>query len=244
MNLSEAKVLITGGNSGIGMATAKALKEAGAKVVIVGRDEAKLKAAAETLQVEYIKADVTIETDVVNMIASANEKMGGINVLINNAGYGYIAPLTEIDTVQFEQVWRTNVLGAMLVAKESAKVFVANNYGCIINIASTAGLKGGANISPYNATKFALRGMTEAWRDELRPHNIRVMLVNPSEVMTSFASNRVDNAGISTEKVYTENEQASKLRAGEIAAVLKSLIQLDDRTLVTETTVFATNPRV
>jgi 3-oxoacyl-[acyl-carrier protein] reductase len=244
MNLSEAKVLITGGNSGIGMATAAALKAAGAKVVIAGRDEAKLSTAADTLQVEYVKADVTIEKDVVKMIAAANEKMGGLNVLINNAGYGYIAPLTEIDPLQFEQVWRTNVLGAMLVAKEAAKVFVANNYGCIINIASTAGLKGGANISPYNATKFALRGMTEAWRDELRPHNIRVMLVNPSEVMTSFASHRLDKEGVTSEKIYTENELASKLRAEEIAAVLKSLIQLDDRTLVTETTIFATNPRV
>jgi 3-oxoacyl-[acyl-carrier protein] reductase len=244
MNLTEAKVLITGGNSGIGLATAAALKEAGAQVVIAGRDEAKLKAAAESLQVQYLKADVTNEANVISMAAAANEKMGGLNVLINNAGYGYIAPLTEIDPVQFEQVWRTNVYGAMLVAKETAKVFVANNYGCIINIASTSALKGGANASPYNATKFALRGMTEAWRDELRPHNIRVMLVNPSEVMTNFASNRLDKDGVSIEKVYTENEQASKLQAEDIAAVIKSLIQLDDRTLVTETTVFATNPRV
>jgi 3-oxoacyl-[acyl-carrier protein] reductase len=244
MNIAEVKVLITGGNSGIGMATAKALKEAGAQVIIAGRDEAKLKAAAESLQVQYVKADVTIEADVVTMVAIANEKMSGLNVLINNAGYGYISPLTEIDPTQFEQVWRTNVYGAMLVAKEVAKVFVVNNYGCIINIASTAALKGGANVSPYNATKFALRGMTEAWRDELRPHDIRVMLVNPSEVMTSFASNRVDKEGVSLEKVYTENEQASKLRAEEIAAVIKSLIALDDRTLVTETTVFATNPMV
>jgi 3-oxoacyl-[acyl-carrier protein] reductase len=244
MNLETAKVLITGGNSGIGMATASALKEAGAQVVIAGRDEAKLTAAAEALQVQYVKADVTIEADVVHMIATTNEKMGGLNVLINNAGYGYVAPLTEIDSLQFEQVWRTNVYGAMLVAKEAAKVFKKNNYGCIINIASTAGLKGGANYSPYNATKFALRGMTEAWRDELRPHNIRVMLVNPSEVMTNFASNRLDKDGVTLEKAYTENERASKLQAEDIAAVIKSLVQLDDRTLVTETTVFATNPRV
>ncbi len=244
MNLQKSKVLITGGSSGIGLATAAALKEAGAQVVMVGRDEVKLKASAEKLHVHYIKADVTNDIEVIQMIAVANEKMGGLNVLINNAGYGYIAPLTEIDSVQFERVWRTNVYGAMLVAKEAAKLFMINNYGCIINIASTAALKGGANISPYNATKFALRGMTEAWRDELRPHNIRVMLVNPSEVMTNFASNRLDKDGVSLEKVYTENEQASKLQADDIAAVIKSLIQLDDRTLVTETTVFATNPKV
>jgi 3-oxoacyl-[acyl-carrier protein] reductase len=244
MNLSEAKVLITGGNSGIGLATAASLIEAGAQVVITGRDEAKLKAAAATLGVHYIQGDVTDEADVVGMVVGANEKLGGLNVLINNAGYGYMASLTEIDPVQFEQVWRTNVLGAMLVAKQAAKLFKENDYGCIINIASTAALKGGANVSPYNATKFALRGMTEAWRDELRPHNIRVMLVNPSEVITNFASNRVDKDGNSVEKTYTENEHASKLRGEEIAAVIKSLIGLDDRTLITETTVFATNPKV
>jgi 3-oxoacyl-[acyl-carrier protein] reductase len=244
MNVQNAKVLITGGNSGIGMATAKALKEAGAHVVIAGRDEATLQDVAKNLQIQYVKADVTIEADVIAMIATANEKMGGFNVLINNAGYGYIAPLTEIDPIKFEQVWRTNVFGAMLVAKEAAKLFVANDYGCIINIASTAALKGGANVSPYNATKFALRGMTEAWRDELRPHNIRVMIVNPSEVITNFATNRVDKDGNSVDKKYTENEHCSKLRGEEIAAVIKSLIALDDRTLVTETTVFATNPKV
>ncbi len=244
MDLTKAKVLITGGNSGIVMATAAALKEAGAEVVITGRDEAKLKAAAAALGVHYIQGDVTDEADVVGMVVGANEKLGGLNVLINNAGYGYVAPLTEIDPAQFEQVWRTNVFGAMLVAKQAAKLFKDNDYGCIINIASTAALKGGANTSPYNATKFALRGMTEAWRDELRPHNVRVMLVNPSEVMTNFASNKLDKDGVSLEKVYTENEQASKLHAEDIAAVIKSLIQLDDRTLVTETTVFATNPKV
>jgi 3-oxoacyl-[acyl-carrier protein] reductase len=244
MNIKNAKVLVTGGNAGIGLATAKILKEAGAQVVIAGRDEAKLKDVAEKLQVHYVKADVTNEVEVVNMVAVAHEKMGGLNVLINNAGYGYMAPLTEIDAAQFEKVWRTNVLGAMLVAKEVAKVLIANNHGCIINIASTAAVKGGANLSPYNATKFALRGMTEAWRDELRKHNVRVMLVNPSEVMTNFATNRVDKDGNTVEKLYTDNEQATKLRGEEIAAVLKSLIEMDDRTLVTETTVFATNPTV
>jgi 3-oxoacyl-[acyl-carrier protein] reductase len=244
MNIQNAKVLITGGNAGIGLATAKMLKEAGAQVVIAGRDEATLKDAAEKLQIGYVKADVTHESDVINMVATANEKMGGLNVLINNAGYGYVAPLVEIDPMQFEKVWRTNVLGAMLVAKEVAKFFVANNYGCIINIASTAALKGVANVSPYNATKFALRGMTEAWRYELRKHNIRVMLVNPSEVMTNFAASRVDKDGTTIEKIYTDNEQATKLRGEEIATVLKSLIEMDDRAMVTETTIFATNPTV
>jgi 3-oxoacyl-[acyl-carrier protein] reductase len=244
MNLNNAKVLITGGNSGIGMATASMLKESGAQVVIAGRNREKLETVANALYIPFIQADVTNEKDVAKMITEANRQMNGLNVLINNAGYGYIASLIEIDPIQFEQVWRTNVYGAMLSAKEAAKVFIDNNYGNIINIASTSALKGNPNVSPYTATKFALRGMTEAWRDELRPHNIRVMLVNPSEVMTSFASNRVNNKGETVGKTYTQNEQETKLRAEEIAAVIKSLLQLDDRAFVTETTVFATNPKV
>lgn len=243
MNLKEAKVLITGGSSGIGMATATILQNAGAQVVVAGRNVQKLESAA-ALGLHTIQADVTNEVDVQRMVAEAHAKMNGLNVLINNAGYGYIAPLTEIDPTQFEQVWRTNVLGAMLVAKEAAKIFVTNQYGVIINIASTSALKGNPNTSPYAATKFALRGMNEAWRDELRPHNVRVMLVNPSEVMTHFASNRVNQIGESVEKTYTENEQASKLRGDDIAAVIKSLLEMDDRALITETTVFATNPKV
>ncbi len=243
MNLKDAKVLITGGNSGIGMATAKVLQNAGATVVVAGRNAQKLESTA-ALGLHTIQADVTNAEDVQRMVATAHAKMNGLNVLINNAGYGYVAPLVDIDPSQFELVWRTNVLGAMLVAKEAAKIFISNQYGVIINIASTAALKGGANYSPYNATKFALRGMTEAWRDELRPHNVRVMLVNPSEVMTNFASNRINQAGEKVLKTYTENEQDSKLRGDDIAAVIKSLLEMDDRTLITETTVFATNPKV
>ncbi len=243
MNLSEAKILITGGSSGIGAAVAETLKASGAKVAIAGRNMDNLEAVAAKLGVVAIQADVTNEADVARMTATAVEKLGGLNVLINNAGYGYISPLINIDPIQFEAVWRTNVLGAMLAAQAAARIFVAQEQGNIINIASTSALSGSANASPYNATKFALRGMTEAWRGELRQHNIRVMLVNPSEVMTSFAENRLLNSG-KTEKQYTENEQATKLRGHEIAQVIKSMLEMDDRGFVTEATVFATNPKV
>ncbi len=243
MDLSNAKVLITGGNSGIGAAVAELLVTAGAKVAISGRNIEKLEAVASKLGVIAIQADVNDEAAVEKMTKEAAEKLGGLNVLINNAGYGYVAPLVDIDPAQFEAVWRTNVYGAMLAAQAAARIFVAQSYGNIINIASTAALNGGANASPYNATKFALRGMTEAWRGELRPHNIRVMLVNPSEVMTSFAENRFSPTGKSA-KNYTDNEQATKLRGEEIAHVIKSLLEMDDRGFVTEATVFATNPKV
>ncbi len=242
MNITNAKVLITGGNSGIGKATAKLLKEKGAQVVISGRNETTLKQTAQELGIDYIKADVTLENEVAHMVDEAKSKMNGLNVLVNNAGYGYISKLIDIETDKFTDQFKTNILGAALCAKESAKHFVAQEYGNIINIGSTSSLKGSPTASPYVATKFALRGMTESWRNELRPHNIRVMQVNPSEVMTSFADNRVDTN--TSEKQYTEAEQNTKLRGQEIAHTISSLLEMDDRGFITEATVFATNPKV
>ncbi len=241
MNIKDAKVLITGGNSGIGKATAKLLKEKGAKVIISGRNKTTLQETANELNIEYIKADVTNETEVKQMVEEAKDKMDGLNVLVNNAGYGYISKLVDIEADKFTDQFKTNILGAALCAKESAKHFVANEYGNIINIGSTSSLKGSPTASPYVATKFALRGMTESWRNELRPHNIRVMQVNPSEVMTGFANNRVDSNQAS--KQYTEVEQQTKLRGEEIAHTITSLLEMDDRGFITEATVFATNPK-
>ncbi|WP_025743149.1 SDR family oxidoreductase [Aquimarina pacifica] len=242
MNIKDAKVLITGGNSGIGKATAKVLKDKGAQVVISGRNETTLSAVARELEVSYIKADVTNEENVKKMVQEAKNKMNGLNVLINNAGYGYMSKLIDIEANKFTDQFKTNILGAALCAKESAKHFVNEEYGNIINIGSTASLSGFPSGSPYVATKFALRGMTESWRNELRPHNIRVMQVNPSEVMTNFAQNRVD--GTSQEKMYTEAEQQTKLRGDEIAHTITSLLEMDDRGFITEATIFATNPKV
>ncbi|WP_234859165.1 SDR family oxidoreductase [Aquimarina aquimarini] len=242
MDIKNAKVLITGGNSGIGRATAKLLKEKGAEVIISGRNETTLKETAETLGIAYVKADVTQEDQVQQMVQEAKTKMNGLNVLVNNAGYGYISKLVDIDADKFTDQYKTNILGAALCAKASAKHFIEQEHGNIINIGSTSSLKGSPAGSPYVASKFALRGMTESWRNELRPHNIRVMQVNPSEVMTGFADNRVDTN--QQTKHYTEAEQQTKLRGEEIAHTISSLLEMDDRGFITEATVFATNPKV
>lgn len=242
MKLSEVKALVTGGSSGIGLATARAIRQAGGKVVVAGRDPDRLEEAIQVTGGFGVRADVRQAPDVERMFNVARERLDGLNVLVNNAGYGYVAPLLEIDPAQFEAVWRTNVLGAMLCAQAAAKVFVEQERGTIINVGSTSALRGSASASPYSATKFALRGMTESWRRELRDKNVRVMLVNPSEVMTEFASHRVDAAGDTHAKTYSEAERHTKLRGDEIAQTIVSLLALDDRALVTEAEVWAVNP--
>lgn len=234
MDLTQAKVLITGGSLGIGYAAAETLISSGAKVVICGRNLNRLEQAAKQLNAIPIQADVSAETDVINLIQQTIKHLGGFNVLINNAAYGYFSPLTEIDTDKFNQQLMTNITGAMLCGREAAKFFVQQNYGNIINIASSAAVSGFANGTPYCATKFALRGMTECWRAELRKHNIRVMLVNPSEVQTEFSV----NAGGKKREF-----NPTKLEAFHIAHLIKSMLSLDDRGFIPEAGLWATNPK-
>ncbi|HSP34750.1 MAG TPA: SDR family oxidoreductase [Thermoanaerobaculia bacterium] len=228
MRLADARALVTGGSSGIGLETAKQLMLRGARVAICGRDEKKLRTAADAIGATAIHADVSNEADVRRMVRTTNDSLGGYNVLVNNAGFGSFSPLLETSAEEMERVWATNVLGAMLVARESARHFVAENYGNIVNVSSSAGKRGFAGGTAYVASKFALSGMTECWRAELRKSNVRVMQINPSEVQTEFFQGRA----------FSER----KLRAVEIAQAIVSILEMDDRGFVTELSVWATNP--
>lgn len=228
MKIETARALVTGGSSGIGFETAKQLLERGAKVAICGRDEKKLRRAAEDLGVVGIHADMADEAAVVRLVSAVVEKLGGYNVLINNAGFGEFAPLIETTVADMERVFATNVIGAMVAARESARHFILQDYGNIVNVSSSAGRRGFAGGTAYVASKFALSGMTECWRAELRKHNIRVMQINPSEVQTAFFKAR--------------NFSKRKLVAADIAQAIVSMLEMEDRGFVTEVSVWATNP--
>lgn len=232
MNLTNAVALITGGSAGIGRAIAKVLAESGARVAITGRDQGRLEEAARTLGVFPIRADVSSEADVARTYGEVLGHFGGLDILVNNAGIGVFKNLVDLDRADFDAVFATNVTGAMLMGREAAKHFAAQKRGNIINIASTAALRGAPGGTAYYASKFALRGMTECWRAELRKFNIRVMLVNPSEVLTDFAA----TAGLA------QKANDSKLRGEEIAHAVKAMLEMDDRGFTTELSVFATNP--
>jgi len=193
-----------------------------------------LEAAAKQIGAFPIVADVSKEDDVQRMIQMVVKEYGDYNILINNAGFGVFASLIELSAEEFFRVWQTNVLGAMLVARESAHHFIARAYGNIVNISSTAGQRGFANGSAYCASKFALHALTECWRAELRQHNIRVVQVNPSEVQTGFGAEE-------TTQVKAQNP--SKLTASDIGQFIVSMLEVEDRGFVTESTIWATNPR-
>jgi 3-oxoacyl-[acyl-carrier protein] reductase len=236
MHLQNATVLVTGGTSGIGRGVARVLTQAGAKVAVTGRDDARLLEVARELGALAVKADVTSEADVERTYAEVLGAFGHLDVLVNNAGAGSFAPHEDMGLDDFESIMCTTVTGAMLMARAAARHFVKRRSGNIINIGSTAALRGAANGTAYYASKFALRGMTECWRAELRPSNVRVILINPSEVMTEFAA----NAGLPQR---TAPDNPTKLRVDEIAHAVRTSLEMDDRGFVTELTVFATNPQ-
>ena len=234
MNLQQARVLVTGGSSGIGLGVARLLVERGAGVAICGRDEARLRRAAKETGATALPGDVSVEADAGRLVRETVQALGGYNVLVNNAGVGEFAPLLEITADAMRRVWEINVLGATLMARESARHFVTRQSGNIINIGSTSGLRAGAGSSAYASTKFALRALSESWRSELRSHNIRVMLLNPSEVITEFA----DRAGR-----QQQPENPSKLHPEDIAHAAVAMLEMDDRGFIPELSVWATNPR-
>ena len=234
MNLKGATALVTGGSNGIGLAIAKGLIEAGAKVAITGRDQQRLTAAGKATGALPIHADVAKEADVLRTYNELFQTFDHLDILVNNAGFGVIKPLVEMDLASFEQVFATNVRGAMLMAREAAKHFIERKSGNIVNIGSTAAVRGAAKGTAYSGSKFALRGMTECWRAELRQHNVRVILVNPSEVLTDFYA----TAGLPQDK-----DNPTKLRGDDIAHAVQAALEMDDRGFVIELTVFATNPK-
>ena len=234
MDLTDVKALVTGGSSGIGKETARQLVDAGGSVVIAARNEQRLNDAAKEIGAEPVRCDVGRESEVINLVEQTVQKLDGYNVLINNAGYGHFSKLVDMTEVDFKNQLQVNTVGAMLVARESAKYFIKEDYGNILNVSSTAGKRGFQGGSAYVASKFALGGMTECWRSELRPHNIRVMQINPSEVQTRFS----ENAGMG-ERVFNE----TKLISEDIAQTILGMLELPDRGFIPETSVWATNPQ-
>ncbi|WP_347158334.1 SDR family oxidoreductase [Pontibacter chitinilyticus] len=232
MKLENAHILITGGTLGIGYATAKLLVEHGAAVAITGRDKERTQKAAEEIGAMPITADVANPNDVQRTFEVFMEKYDRLDVLINNAGIGIARRVEDLTIANFEQIYRVNVFGAALMAAQAAEIFKKQNAGNIINIGSTAASKGYEGGSIYASSKAALRSMTQSWQAELRRYDIRVMLINPSEVTTAFGR----------EDRQERESKPNKLRGEEIAWAIKGALEMDSRGFIPELAVWATNP--
>lgn len=232
MEINTVKALITGATGGIGYEIARTLKEQGAQVIISGRNQEKLKQAEQELGVHGFKADVSKEKEVKALFEFALQEMETVNVLVNNAGFGGFAPLIKTSVEDFQKQWEVNTKGLFMMGREAAKHFVEKKYGNIINIGSTAAVSGFPAGSAYVASKFAVSGLTQCWRAELRPYNVRVMQINPSEVVTDF----IEKAGL--ERKDTEH----KLKPSEVAHIVVSMLAMNDVGFIPDASIWATNP--
>lgn len=229
MQIKGSTFLITGGSSGIGKAAAKMIIEKGGSAAITARGKERLEKTAEETGAFPINTDISKPEDINKTYDLFFKKFDKLDCLINNAGIAGGGEIDKLEWDDFYRVYSVNVFGAAMMAQKAAEIFKKQNYGNIINIGSTAGVKGYAGGSVYASSKFALRGMTLCWQAELRRYNIRVMCINPSEVRTSFG-------GIKTEEV------SNRLRAKEIAHAIVSSLEMDDRGFIPEFMVWATNP--
>ncbi len=233
MKIENSRILITGGSLGIGKETAKHLVQQSAKVVITGRDKNRLDQSVKETGAIPCVFDISDFSSIKQNAEKCISLLDGkIDAIINNAGIGVFPKLGEIKIEDFQKVYATNVFGLTLLTQVIVETFKKQNYGNIINIGSTASLKGFVGGTVYASSKFALRGMTQSWQAELRKDNIRVTLVNPSEVTTAFAN----------EERIEKEEISNKLNSPEIAHTIISVLKMRDKGFIPEVTVWATNP--
>lgn len=227
--MQPRRFVITGGSQGIGAALVAQARAAGHQVVFSGRDDARLAEVARQTGAIGVKADVGVAADNARLVEACVTRMGGVDVLVNNAAYAYRAEIGAMDVEQMRKMFDTNVFGLVDLTNRIVPLMKAQGEGDIVNVASTSGMKGAPTATSYAASKWAVRGITQCWQAELRPHGIRVISICPSEVQTNFGG-------------VTGRNNPNKLYADDIAATIMAGLDMPRRVLWTELAVFANNP--
>jgi len=178
---------VTGCSTGFGLALARQAISHDYRTVITARDPAQLKEYAATEHVLVLKLDVTDESQITDAIQAAERRFGGIDVLVNNAGIGYFAAIEEAEEAEVRKMFEVNVFGLNRMVQAVLPGMRKRGSGCIVNFSSVGGIRGFPALGHYNATKFAVEGLSEALWQEVEPLGIKVMLVEPSGFRTDWA---------------------------------------------------------
>jgi 3-hydroxybutyrate dehydrogenase len=208
--------LVTGGATGIGFAIAQALLVQGVKVTITGRTEANLQAAAQQLNdaglIQAIVMDVSDSASVSAGFAQAVEHFGTVDILINNAGQASSAPFLKTTEAQWQQMLAVNLTGTFLCAQQVLPAMLAQSWGRIVNVASTAGLKGYAYVAAYAAAKHGVIGLTKSLALEVAQKGVTVNAVCPGYTETDIVREAIANIMAKTGR--SEEQARAELAAG------------------------------
>jgi NADP-dependent 3-hydroxy acid dehydrogenase YdfG len=206
--------VVTGASSGIGEATALALAREGASVLLGARREDRLRALAERIESEGGRAiarpvDLSDEEQVTAFIHAAHDELGGLDVLVNNAGVMLLGPVAGADVADWRQMIDVNLLGLLFCTHAALPVMAQAGGGDIVNLSSVAGRRASAGAAVYNMTKFGVHAFSEALRQEALHANIRVTVVAPGFVETELQ-------GHNRNPVVVQAMERSREQIGEV----------------------------
>jgi 3-oxoacyl-[acyl-carrier protein] reductase len=235
--LQGKTAIITGAGKGIGRAIAKALAAEGIHLGLISRTnedllDLKNELKSYPIKIATFSADVA-DLDQVNLaVESIQNELGAIDILINNAGIAKFGKFLELHPSEWEDQIKVNLFGVYYVTRAVLGQMIERQTGDIVNISSSAGLKGSATTSAYSASKFGVMGLSESLMQEVRKHNIRVTALNPSTVVTDLAikSNLINN-----------NEDRV-MHPEDFAELIVAQLKLSRRIFVKDASVWSTNP--
>lgn len=239
MNLAGRKAIVTGAGRGIGRGIATALAAAGVHVGLLARTRADLEAlssaltAAHAVKAPLAVADVADRAAVDAAVAALHAELGGLDIVVNNAGIAQLGGVLAMDPDAWERHFRVNVFGTYYVMRAALPLLIAQGRGDIVNVASTAGQAGAANLSAYAASKGAVLRMTESVAQEARKHNVRVTALLPSTVNTEMAA----SLGL---KIGTEDRM---MQVEDVAQLTLAMLDLPGRVFVRDASILTTNPQ-